>query len=366
MKIASVEAIKLEIPFTTGTSDGAGWAGNKWPNLSTCLVKVTTDIGLVGWGDAFSYNCLRPVCAVVEDMIAPAVIGRSIWDRALIHEDLQRGMHLWGRYGITIFGLSGLDIALWDLQGKATKQPLYQMLGGAKRTVLPGYASLFRYGDRTQVEERTQAALDLGYRVIKLHEIDPEMLAAARSVTGPDIPIMVDTNCPWTPTKARQQINAMKPYHPYWVEEPIFPPEDFEALAQIQAETGVPIAIGENACTSVEFDKILRAGAARFVQPSVTKVGGITEFAKVCTLADHYGVTVNAHSPYFGPGFIASLHLTAALTLEAWVERFFLNIKASLYPDFTDADKDGNFHLPDGPGLGIEPEASVIEKYRVE
>lgn len=364
-KIAAVEAIPLQIPFSPGNAGRQGWAGSKWPDLSILLVKVTTDDGLIGWGEAFSYNCLRPAIAVVEDMIAPAVIGRDVFDSARISEDLQRGMHLWGRYGITIFGLSGLDIALWDLRGKASGQPLSALLGGARRTALPGYASLFRYGDADMVAERSERALSEGYKVLKLHEVEPDFLARARAVAGPDIPITVDTNCPWTPQMAREIINRMKPYDPYWVEEPVFPPEDFDNLAAVQRDTGVRLAAGENACTSMDFFKMMKAGAVSFVQPSVTKVGGVTEFAKVCALADKFGVTVMPHSPYFGPGFIASLHLTAALCPEGLVERFHLDCEASLYGGLIDPDSDGNFRLPDGPGLGVEPDPDVIARYKI-
>jgi len=368
-RIAKVEAIPLEIPFSPFGKDGGPaheFAGNRWNALSTLLVRVETEAGHVGWGDGFSYNCLRPLKAVVEDMIAPAVIGRDARDIRAISEDLQRGMHLWGRYGITIFGLSGLDIALWDIKGKAAGRPLSALLGGARRTTVPGYASLFRYGDPDVVAERAQAALEDGYTILKLHETTTEPLARVRELAGAETPVTVDTNCPWTPQQARDAIAAMKPYDPYWIEEPLFPPEDFQALAALQRDTGVRLAAGENACTAMEFGQMMRAGAVSFVQPSATKVGGITEFAKVVTLAGHYGVGVMPHSPYFGPGYVASLHLLASVVPTGWLERFYLSVEASLYGGLIDPDKQGNFAVPDGPGLGVEPDADVIRDYRVK
>ena len=315
-RIANVEAIPLEIPFSPFGKDGGrsdGWAGNAWTALSILLVRVETQGGLVGWGEAFSYNCLRPVGAAVADMVAPKVLGRDARDVAAISSDLQRALHLWGRYGITMFAVSGLDIALWDIAGKAAGQPLASLLGGAVRTEMPGYASLFRYGDPALVAERAQAALGDGYRILKLHETTAATVAAARKVAGNDVPITVDVNCAWTPRQARDAIRAMTPYAPYWIEEPIFPPEDYPALAALQRETGVALAAGENACTAVEFDAMFRADAVRFAQPSVTKVGGITEFVKAVTLADRRGIAVMPHSPYFGPGFVATLHLLGSV-----------------------------------------------------
>lgn len=369
MRIKSVEAIPLEIPFSPfGKNGGAtkGWAGNKWQKLSVLLVRVETQSGLVGWGEAFSYNCLRPLKAVVEDMIAPAVIDRDASDISAINQDLQKGMHLWGRYGITVFALSGLDIALWDIAGKAAGKPVFELLGGRKRSRIQGYASLFRYGDAEIVGERAQEALDQGYRVLKLHEITVAPLKTAREVAGPDIPITVDTNCPWSFEEAAQVIEEMKPYDPYWIEEPLFPPEDFESLAKLQKLTGVPLAAGENACTSMEFRKMFQAGAVTFAQPSVTKVGGITEFLKTIDQANEFGVKITPHSPYFGTGYLATLHLLASAIPDAWAERFYLNVEACLYGDLIEPDSDGCFRVPDGPGLGMEPDQNVIRDYRVK
>ncbi len=368
-RIAKIDAIPLEIPFSPFGKDGGPakeFAGNRWNALSVLLIRVETEEGLVGWGEGFSYNCLRPLKAVVEDMIAPVAVGRDARDVRTISEDLQRGMHLWGRYGITIFGLSGLDIALWDIIGKASGQSLSSLLGGARRTKVPGYASLFRYGDTDVVGDRAQAALDDGYTILKLHEVTAEPLARVREIAGDAVPVTVDTNCPWTPQQARDAIAAMKPYDPYWIEEPLFPPEDWQALASLQRDTGVRLAAGENACTAMEFGQMLRAGAVSFAQPSATKVGGITEFVKVVTLANHYGVGVMPHSPYFGPGFVASLHLLASIAPEGWLERFYLSVEASLYGDLIDPDAQGTFSVPDGPGLGIDPDPDVIRDYRAK
>ena len=368
-RIAKVTAIPLEIPFSPFGTDGqeaSGWAGNAWKALSILLVRVETTDGLVGWGEAFSYNCLRPVAAAVEDMIAPLAVGRDARDVQAINQDAQRALHLWGRYGITLFALSGLDIALWDILGKAAGQSLATLLGGRTRDRVDGYASLFRYGDTEIVAERTRAALDDGYRILKLHEFDPDCLRVARETTGDAVPITVDVNCTWTPRQARDAMRAMAPYDPYWIEEPVFPPEDYRVLAALQRDTGLAVAAGENACTAVEFGAMFDADAVRFAQPSVTKIGGISEFVKAVTLADRNGVAVMPHSPYFGPGFAATVQLLGSVVPDGWLERFYLSVEADLYGGLADCDADGRFAVPDGPGLGIDPDADVIKEYRVK
>ena len=363
MRIAKVEAIPLSIPFTYGR-EPEDWRGNPGSRLSILLVRVETDQGLVGWGEAFSYNCLRSVKAAVEDMVAPAVIGRDAADIAGLHRDLQRGLHIFGRYGITLFAISGLDIALWDLAGKAAGLPLCRLLGGSPEAELTGYASLFRYGDPEAVAEATAAALAEGYGHIKLHEVTEPAVAAAREAAGPGVPLMVDCNCPWSFAEARAMALRLKPYDLLWLEEPIFPPEDVRALARLQRETGVAVAAGENACTAFQFRELIEAGAVSYAQPSVTKVGGITEFRKVAALAESGAAALMPHSPYFGPGFLASLHLAAALPEPGLVEWFYLTREACLYGSSIAPDG-GRFRVPDGPGLGLEPDPSVIRDCRV-
>ena len=363
MKIVAVDAIPLEIPFSHGGRPHA-LGGQPWTRLSILLVRVETDSGLVGYGEAFSYACRRAVQAVVEDMIAPLAIGADAGDIDALNQKVQKALHLQGRYGLTIFALSGLDIALWDIAGKAAGLPLHRLLGADGGESLPGYASLYPYRDAEVVAENCRAALEDGYRWIKLHEIAEPEVAAARDALGDAVPIMVDTNCPWTPSEARRHALAFKPYGIHWLEEPIFPPEDYAALAQLQADTGVPLAAGENACTSFDFQNMFAAGAVSYAQPSVTKVGGVSEFLKVAALATTHGVQVMPHSPYFGPGFPASLQLAAALPKGALIEWLYVDLEANLYGDIIDA-VDGSFRVPNGPGLGADPDAHVIESYRI-
>lgn len=370
MKIARIETIPLAIPHDHG-GPAPSWGGRPWAALHILLVRVETEDGLVGWGEAFSYNCLPGVRATVDSLIAPTALERDATDIVALMRELQQAFHLFGRYGITMFALSGLDIALWDIAAKRAGMSLGQLLGGpADPPLIPGYASLLKYRDPERVAERTRLALDEGYPAIKLHETEEPEVAAARAVMGDGVPLCIDTNCPWTPAEARVMAARLKSYDPHWLEEPIFPPEDFTALARLQAESGVDLACGENACTAFEFRAMMDAGAVRYVQPSVTKVGGVTEFRKVIALAEARGVTVMPHSPYFGPGWLATLQLLAAMPLTgrpggSWIERFHTQLQATLYPDFVSPVEGGCFRVPDGPGLGVEPDPDVMREYRV-
>ncbi len=364
MIIADVQSISLRIPFQTG---GKAWelSGQSWNFLDFVLVRVEMDNGIVGWGDAFAYNCRASVHAAVEQMVAPVVVGQDASDIGRMMLDMQKKLHLFGRYGITLFALSGLDIALWDAAGKAAGQPLCRLLGGQVRDDIPGYASLFNYGDPEIVAAKTRQSVDEGYGYVKLHETAVAEVAAARDAAGGDVPIMVDTNCPWTFEEARRMALAFDDFDIHWLEEPIFPPEDYPALARLRAETGVPLASGENACTAFQFRDMINAGAVDYVQPSVTKVGGVTELRKVAVLAETGGVSLMPHAPYFGPGFLATLHVMAATPNSGLAEWLYVEREACLYGEPIRPTR-GNFTVPDGPGLGIDPDADVIKDYGVD
>ncbi len=365
MKIARIDSRSVKVPFTFG-GDPTGYGGRNWTTNNILLVRVETDTGIVGWGEAFCYGCTDAVRGALHGMVAPIAIGQPAGDIAGLSYDLQQKLHLFGRYGITIFALSGLDIALWDIAGKAAGLPLHRLLGGGNRDRLPAYASLLKYRDPDKVAARTRQAVEQGYGHVKLHETEEAEVKAARLAAGDNVAIMVDTNCPWTPEQARHMTLKLREYDLHWLEEPIFPPEDFAAIARLREGTGVAMAAGENNCTSFQFRDMFAAGAVDYAQPSVTKVGGVTEFLKVATLADAAGVALMPHSPYFGPGFLATLQLLAARGAPGgMIERYHMDLEASLYGDLV-TPVNGFFSVPQGPGLGCEPDPDVLKDFGAE
>jgi len=301
VKIVRVEAVPLSIPSRYGADSWALGTGG-WKALDFCLVRVDTDTGLTGWGEAFSYSCRRAVVAAVNDMIAPIAVGHDAADSAGLHAAIQKRLHIFGRFGITAFALSGLDIALWDLAGKAVNKPLYALLGAARRERLACYASLLRYADNALVARYCEQALGEGFGAIKLHEVSEPVIAAARAAIPREVPLLLDVNSEWSIEAAIAVGKRLAPLGLEWFEEPVFPPEDSAGLRAVGEACGISIAAGENCCFTTQFAALFDARAIQIAQPSVTKVGGVTEFRRVAALAAKHKVRLAPHSPYFGPG----------------------------------------------------------------
>ncbi|MCB1509841.1 MAG: mandelate racemase/muconate lactonizing enzyme family protein [Hyphomicrobiaceae bacterium] len=359
MKIKSVDVIPLRVPFEDG-SKGVGLMPSKWTSLEIALVRIETTDGLVGWGDGFAYHCMNATVAVIRDMVAPLVVGQEIDDIPAFNRALQQRLHLHGRYGITIFGISAVDIALWDLAAKAKGVSLAALVGGRDREVLPAYASLVRYTEPAEVQRFTEKAVGEGYATVKLHEIALDAIEGGRAGAPEHVKLVTDVNCNWSLETAHQMMPHMKRMGLYWVEEPVFPPDDEAVLGGLQRQYGVAIASGENACTAVEFRRTVPH--IRFVQPSVTKVGGVSEFLAVCDVAQEAGATVMPHSPYFGPGYWATVQLMAARPVCEQVEVFYITPEAYLDASFPQPEA-GTIAVPDRPGLGFEPDPALIARY---
>ena len=367
MQITNVRAHHIRIPYDAGVASFKQGA-SAISALEIVLVEVSTDAGLTGWGDAFSYVCPRSCATAIDEMIAPQARGLEVPDAAGIPafmDRIQRNLHLFGRYGITMFAISALDIALWDLAARVQGVPLHRLLGARKRARIPAYASLLRIGTPDLVASECETALRRGYTAIKLHETTSPAVFAARRAIGDGIPLMVDMNCPMTSAEAIAFAHECKAAAPKFLEEPVWPPEDFAALAETRTKGGLDIAAGENACTVNQFRQMMDAGAVSYAQPSVTKVGGITEYLKVVDLADERGVRLAPHSPYFGPGLLATLQLLSLRDDKTFVEFFYMNRAACLWRGAIDVGADGAVAVPEGPGLGYEPDREVMERYRV-
>ncbi|HEY3064928.1 MAG TPA: mandelate racemase/muconate lactonizing enzyme family protein [Methylomirabilota bacterium] len=362
MKITRVETIVVKVPYRHG-GPPTGFGGRVWTTLDTLLVRVETDDGLTGWGEAFGYNVIPATKAAIDELIAPLVVGRDAGAIADLSLYLQRTLHNFGRGGPAIYGVSGIDIALWDIAGKAAKRPLHRLLGHAGRDAIPAYASLMRYGDPALVGRKTAEAVERGYRHVKLHEREVPAVRAAREAAGADVAIMLDTNCPWTVTEAVAMARALTPYDLHWLEEPVWPPEDYGGLAEVRRATRIPIAAGENAGSVTDLAHMMDARAVTYVQPSATKIGGVSAMNAVLALATSREVAVVPHAPYFGPGLLATLHVLAAAPAATLFERLYVDLDASLFGDLVDA-VDGRMRIPSGPGLGADPDPDVVTRFR--
>ena len=353
MKITGVSNVvyRQELKLSGPNPKFAGEGRNAFETL---LIKVETDAGIVGWGEAFPHRIWPAVKSLLETLIAPACIGAEATDISALMKMLTYRVHGVGRVGPVMYALSGIDIALWDILGKATNKPIYMLLGGAQCEKLPAHASLLKFADTDVVVRTSEEALGRGYRDLKVHETGQEEITASANVlqrhNGGSL--MVDVNAPWTLQEALSAIAPLRELSLKWIEEPVWPLEDFDAARQISA-SGVPVAIGENVLTPTDFARLIESRAVDYVQPGVAKIGGISIMRAVAP-----------HSTYFGPGLIATAHISAALVRTPMIERLYCDLTESPFGTWYEP-VDGHLSLPQGPGLGIDPHPGILEKLRV-
>ena len=367
MKIIEIETSVVSLPFEMG-GPHASFAGVPWTNLDILLVRVETADGIVGWGEAFGHVAIPSTKAALDTVVAPLVLGRDSSNIAAISSDVLQAVHLLGRNGPFVYAYSGIEIALWDIAGKRAGKPLHRLLGStADPGPLPAYASLLRYGSDDLVARNTAAACAQGYRHIKLHELTREAVLAAQAAAngasgGAPTRIMLDVNCPWPVTQACAMADTLRHDNLLWLEEPVWPPEDCQGLARVRRR-GVPIAAGENVAGMHGFQALIQAGAIDIAQPSVTKIGGIGEMVSIISACKAQDIQIAPHSPYFGPGLLASMHICAALIVEPLVEMLWLDMEANPFDPWVRA-VDGHVRLPPGPGLGCDPDPKVLARYQ--
>ena len=361
MKITHAKTHALSIPMETGGPHG--WGNEEWKELEFVLLEVTTDDGLTGWGEGWGYFSAKATAAMLDEIIAPQIIGRDARHISGISHDLLRSVATMGRGGPLTYAISAVDIALWDIAGKAAGLPVHRLLGGAIHQKLPTFASFFRFEDAGLVREMCSRALSENMCWLKLHEVNEDCVRAAREV-APDTTLILDVNCAWSPVEAYARVERLRQYQLHWLEEPIFPPEDVQSLTSL-LPLGVPLALGENATSPFEFQRIIDAGTVSFLLPGVAKIGGITQVRKVLALAEAGNVTAIPYTPYHGPGLLASLHLMATLPGPIPVEFFYYtSIDGLIYGDAL-TPVDGFLSVPQSPGLGHDPDPDVLSRFAV-
>jgi len=358
MKIAEVRAVPLAIPLRAADPPSA-WSSGVGKQL---LVRITTDDGLTGWGECFAYGAPLAVASVVDDALAPLVIGEDPTHIEHLAQKMHRALMIWGRRGLAMLAVSGVELALWDLAGKARSVRVGDLLGGLCQPIVRAYASLLRYASPSEVGRAAAAVVARGYRAVKLHQVDIESVAAARRAMGDEVELMLDTNCPWSVEEAIRMGRELERFSLRWLEEPVWPPEDYAGLARVRAAVRIPIACGENDATVFAFREILAAGAADILQPSVTKVGGLSEMRKIAALAEAAGVTLVPHSYYFGPGLAATIHFAAATPGVPYVEFPPGELAAPLLAEPIRC-VDGAVTPAERPGLGADPDPDTLARY---
>lgn len=356
--IREVRAIPLAIPLRP-MRPPSPWAAGLAKQV---LVRVVTEGGLVGWGECFAYGAPLAVCNVVDEALAPLLAGQDATRLEALTRTMHQALMIWGRRGLGMCAVSGVETALWDLAGKARGVPVHALLGGLGDASILAYASLLRYPEASDVARATAAMVERGFTAVKLHQVDVESVAAARDAAGPAVDLMLDTNCPWSVEEAIRMGRRLEPFALRWLEEPVWPPEDYAGLARVRAALPVPIASGENDATVFGYRALVDAGAADIVQPSLTKAGGVGEMKKIAALAAAAGVTFQPHSFYFGPGLAATLHVIVSTPGVPFVEFPPGELEASLTAEPIRC-RDGRVRVPEGPGLGADPDPDVLARY---
>ncbi len=369
MKITNVEAIHLRLPDVEEIADGT---------QDVLVVKIHTDAGLVGIGEVTSqsYVCKAifeaPRSAERRHGLAHILRGQDPLDTQGLWQTMYYQTNRYGRRGAALHAISGADIALWDLRGKALGQPVYELLGGSHRTRVRAYASyLFGAGPR-QTAELARQAVDLGLTAVKFgwgpfgkdETVDLAHVEAARQAVGSDRDLMVDAGQCWDAATALARAQRLKPYGIAWLEEPLSQ-DDLAGYAELCPRSPVPIAAGEGGVTRWDFEDLIRAGA-HVLQPDVAFCGGLTVCREASRMALTAGRRCVPHCFSTGINLAASLHWMAACPEGDLVEYclrpspLIRHLVRNLPPLV-----DGRVPVPDGPGLGIDLDESILERYRV-
>jgi L-alanine-DL-glutamate epimerase-like enolase superfamily enzyme len=354
MKIARLEALAIR------------WDAKDPPTAGSAFLRVWTDDGLSGLGEASPMQGGLASLGILERDIAPAVIGADPLDHAVIQDRLLHRLVKLGPEGALTGALAALDIALWDLKGKYLKQPIYKLLGGAWRTALPFYASIGRNGERTVdevlrvVEQRLKdkpAAIKIRFdndRTTLDHDIagDLAKARAVRKLVGPEFPLAFDANNGYSLSGALRVGRALEELGYWWFEEPV-QHYHVRQTGELAAKLDITVSAGEQTYTLAALADLIEAGV-RMVQPDIVKMGGITGLQRCVALAQAHGVELVPHQTQPTIGHLANMHVAAAL-LHATKPCELNDPSPRMHAVFADPPvaKDGLFHLPSAPGLGL-------------
>ncbi|OLT05731.1 hypothetical protein BJF90_01735 [Pseudonocardia sp. CNS-004] len=352
-----------------------GMAQWLWDSRASCLVEIRTDEGITGWGE-----CFGPAEAnrgLIESAYGPLLVGRDPTERVALWEAMYNRNREWGRKGISIAAISGVEIALWDIAGKAAELPVYRMLGGSRPDAFHAYASAFYYAGPwdDDLEAEAEHLLGQGYTAFKMKvgaqavDEDVRRVHRVRAALGPDVRLAVDANRGFTAAEAIRFGRGIADADPWFFEEPVIP-EDLDAYAHVRAALDVPIAGGESEFTRWGFREFLARNPVDILQPDATACGGIRETLLIAGLASAHGVPTLPHVWGSAITVAAGLHLMTALpTVVPSLARERPHVELDQAPNvFRDELSDlacgPVLTVPDGPGLGIEIDRSVIERHR--
>ena len=383
MKITSINSHVLHYPL----DEELGYSQQYYTARTTHLVEVSTDEGITGWGECFGGgNVALANRVIVEQVIQPMIIGMDPLDREVIWHRVYNLLRDHGQKGMPIQSLSGVDIALWDIAGKALGLPVYKLLGGAFRETIPVYGygmMLQRVPDlAARFADESAAIVELGFRAMKMKigispEQDIELTSAVRQTIGPDIKLMVDANHAYTAREAIPLGRELEKLGVYWFEEPVTS-EDHQGYRDLCEALDMNIAGGEGEFTRWGFRDFIQKRCVDVLQPEVCGLGGITEYQKVLALAHAHFIPVVNHVWGSAVAVAVNIHLLTALPdlpggahpvqpmleYDTTPNKFREELLSTpLHVLKQVKDNGGYISIPRGPGFGFEVDLDFIKHY---
>lgn len=380
MKITDVKTHVLSTHLEEPFAFSMGWVAQR----SAVIVELSTDEGVTGWGEALCHGLQPPeiAAAIIETALKPIVVGQDPFDVDVLWERMYNRTRPFGQKGAVPNAISAVDIAIWDCMGRALGKPVHKLLGGAYRTEVQPYATgYYRRKAGVYPEEAIAEAkghLAKGFKAVKLKigfglEEDIAYVKSVRDAVGPGAKIMVDANHAYTVGAARRLLKAIEPSQIHWFEEPISP-EDIDGYKELKSLTNIYIAAGENEFTKFGFREWISRRTVDILQPDLCAAGGFTECRKISALAQAWHTPIVPHVWGAGIALAASLQFIATLPpapLSLYPSEPMLEYDQSDHPFRQDLirhaigmDDRGMVQIPDGPGLGIEVNREILERYR--
>ena len=388
MKITKITSHVLgyDLPETLGYSQ------QYYKKRTSHIVEVETDEGVTGWGECFGPgNIAFANKGIVEKVIQPMVLGMQALDRDVIWHKVYNLMRDHGQKGMPLQALSGVDIALWDLAGKAANLPLYKMIGGAHRDKVEvyGYGMMLRPENINSLisrfKEESAEIKEMGFKALKMKvgvgpKDDIKLIEAVRGGIGDNFRFMVDANHGYTTHDALYVGRAMEEFSPYWFEEPVAP-EDLDGYRELRAFLKVNISGGEAEFNRWGWRKLLESRGLDIAQPEVCALGGISEYLRVLALCHSHFTPVVNHVWGSAIAVAVNLHLLAAMPplpggLFPWepmlefdtTHNRFIDDLLTVPLDIKKQVKtnNGTVSLPSGPGLGVTPKRDFLDKFRID
>ena len=363
MKIDRLETIHLSFTY----EHGFNYAGGTCTSRLSTLVLVHADTGQVGVGTAYSHPGMLHL--VTQHQLEPLLIGEDPTDVERLWK-LMYGITRWyGRKGAAMTAIGAIDTALWDLRGQAEGKPVWRLMGGQCPSC-PAYGSALLWKEVASLAEEAGTIIEQGFRRVKMRlartpEYDFAAVAAVRQAIGDECDLIVDGSMRYDLETAKRMANYLAEQRAFWFEEP-FEPEDLDAFATLRPQVSIPLAAGENEFGVQGFRELIRVGAVDVVQPDASRCGGISEVKQVAEMARAAGLRVATHSWSDAVAIVANAHVIGAVDNGLTVE-----VDQTGNPLVTDLlteplqVTDGQLQLSDAPGLGIQLNQDIVDRYRL-